>query len=73
MIAALAALQAWGGNVGIWVNNAGIGLQPTALETVTDEDFDRVFTINMRAIYLASQIVVPHMKAQQSGWGKRHC
>ncbi len=73
LAAAVTALQNWTssdadpGRVDILVNNAGVGLTPTPLEAVVDEDFQRVFDVNMRAIYIASQIVVPVMKAQGGG------
>jgi len=60
-------LERWAGPLQILVNNAGIGLTPTPLEEVSDDDFERVYSINMRAIYLASRIVVPAMKQRQAG------
>ena len=65
--AALANLEKWAGDLDILVNNAGIGLSPTPLEEVSEADFDRVYNINMRAIYLASQAIVPAMKRRQQG------
>lgn len=65
--AALNDLAAWGGPLDILVNNAGIGLPPTPLEEVTDADFDRVMAVNMRSIFLASQLVVPGMKQRNQG------
>jgi 3-oxoacyl-[acyl-carrier protein] reductase len=61
------AVEQWAGDLDILVNNAGIGLPPTPLEEVSAEDFERVLDVNMRSIYIASLVVVPAMKARQSG------
>lgn len=61
------AVEQWAGDLDILVNNAGIGLPPTPLEEVSAEDFERVLNVNMRSIYIASLVVVPAMKARQSG------
>ncbi len=61
-----AAQQHFGG-LHILVNNAGIGHVPQALEELPEDDFDRVFAVNMKAIYLAMREVVPRFKAQKSG------
>jgi 3-oxoacyl-[acyl-carrier protein] reductase len=64
---AVATVETWSGPLDILVNNAGIGLKPTPLEEVTTDDFERVVNVNMRAIYIASLVVVPAMKTRQSG------
>jgi 3-oxoacyl-[acyl-carrier protein] reductase len=56
------AEQRWG-RIDILVNNAGVTHLPQALEDVSEEDFDRIVAINMKAIYLAMRFVVPRMKA----------
>ncbi|ATG42020.1 short chain dehydrogenase [Phaeobacter piscinae] len=53
--------------VDILVNNAGISHLPTPLEDVSEEDFDRVFAVNMKSVYLTARALVPHMKSRQSG------
>lgn len=55
------------GHIDILVNNAGVTHLPTALEEVTEEDFDRVFNVNMKSVYLTAQALVPHMKHRGSG------
>ena len=55
------------GPIDVFVNNAGVGLSPTPLEQVSDADFDRVFAVNMRSIYLTSQLIVPDMIARGRG------
>ena len=61
-----AALAAFG-QLDILVNNAGVTHLPTPLEEVSEEDFDRVFNVNMKSVYLTARALVPHMKARRSG------
>jgi 3-oxoacyl-[acyl-carrier protein] reductase len=61
-----AAFEQFGG-LHILVNNAGVGQTPQPLEEVAEEDFDRLFAVNMKAIYLAAKEVVPRFKAQRGG------
>jgi 3-oxoacyl-[acyl-carrier protein] reductase len=51
----------------ILVNNAGVSHLPQPLEDVSEDDFDRILAINVKAIYLAARIVVPRFKAQKKG------
>jgi 3-oxoacyl-[acyl-carrier protein] reductase len=55
------------GRLDILVNNAGVGHLPQPLEGLPEDDFDRIFAVNMKAIYLAMKAVVPRFKAQKSG------
>ncbi len=55
------------GRLDILVNNAGVTHLPQPLEDVSEEDFDRVVAVNMKAIYLAMRDVVPRMKANPPG------
>lgn len=55
------------GQVDILVNNAGVSHLPTPLEEVSEDDFDRVFAVNMKSVYLTARALVPHMKSHQSG------
>ncbi len=61
-----AALSGFG-HVDILVNNAGVTHLPAALETVTEEDFDRVFRVNMKSVYLTARALVPHFKDRGAG------
>lgn len=61
-----AALAAFG-KVDILINNAGVTHLPTPLEDVSEDDFDRVFNVNMKSVYLTARALVPHMKANGSG------
>ncbi|MEP2639999.1 SDR family oxidoreductase [Roseobacter sp.] len=60
------ALDTWG-QVDILVNNAGITHLPTALEDVTEDEFDRVFAVNAKSVYLTARALVPHMKSRATG------
>ena len=55
------------GHLDILINNAGITHLPTPLEDVSEDDFDRVFNVNMKSIYLTARALVPHMKKRGSG------
>ena len=55
------------GTPDVVVNNAGITHQPGPLETISEEDFDRVFAVNAKSVYLIARALVPAMKARGSG------
>ncbi|NIZ11126.1 glucose 1-dehydrogenase [Pseudooceanicola sp. HF7] len=55
------------GPVDILVNNAGVTHLPMPMEEVTESDFDRIFAVNIKAIYLASQLLVPRLKTRGQG------
>ncbi len=57
------------GRLDILVNNAGIGHLPQPLEALPEDQFDRLFAVNMKAIYLALREVVPRFKAKNDGKG----
>lgn len=59
-----AALQ-WG-RVDILCNNAGIGSTADAI-SCTVEEWDRVFAVNARGVFLGTKAVLPHMLEQGSG------
>lgn len=61
-----AALTAFG-QVDILVNNAGVTHLPTPLDEVSEDDFDRVFNVNMKSVYLTARALVPHMKSRKTG------
>lgn len=64
---AVEALRDQAGAVDIVVNNAGVTHLPMATEEVSEADFDRIFAVNMKAIYLTTQAFVPGFKARKSG------
>ncbi len=61
-----AAVTRFGG-LDILVNNAGMGHVPQPLESLSEDEFDRILAVNVKAIYLAAKEVVPRFKAQRSG------
>jgi 3-oxoacyl-[acyl-carrier protein] reductase len=52
------------GPLDILVNNAGMGHLPQPLEGLPEDEFDRLFAVNMKSIYLAMCEVVPRFKAR---------
>ncbi|WP_137931602.1 SDR family NAD(P)-dependent oxidoreductase [Mesorhizobium comanense] len=54
------------GPIDVLVNNAGIGFHADAL-TMTDEEWQRVFAINLDAVWKVSQIVGQQMAARGTG------
>jgi 3-oxoacyl-[acyl-carrier protein] reductase len=67
-VAALAeAATAFGGRIDILVNNAGVGQGPQSLESLGEAEFDRLFAINAKSVYLTARHVVPAMKAAKAG------
>ncbi|HEY2190133.1 MAG TPA: SDR family oxidoreductase [Caldimonas sp.] len=61
-----AAVDRFGG-LDILVNNAGMGHLPQPLESVAEDEFDRILAVNVKAIYLAAREIVPRFKAQKKG------
>ncbi|MDA9900118.1 SDR family oxidoreductase [Planktomarina temperata] len=55
------------GRLDILVNNAGITHHPAPLEEVTEQDFDKVFAVNCKSVFLTAQNIVPVMKKQGQG------
>ena len=61
-----ATLSAYG-RLDILVNNAGTTHYPAPLEEVTEQDFDKVFAVNCKSVFLTAQNIVPVMKKQGQG------
>jgi len=57
----------WFGRIDILVNNAGIAQKRGSLLDVTEDEFDRIYAVNVKSIYLAAIHAVPHMRAQGGG------
>lgn len=55
------------GEVDILVNNAGVTHLPAATEAISEDDFDRIVAVNMKAIFHAVQVFVPGFKARGRG------
>jgi NAD(P)-dependent dehydrogenase (short-subunit alcohol dehydrogenase family) len=52
--------------INVLVNNAAVLLPGTA-ESISEEDFDQTFNINVRGLWLLSRAVLPHMRATGGG------
>jgi 3-oxoacyl-[acyl-carrier protein] reductase len=61
-----AAAEAFGG-VDIMVNNAGITHDNQPLLDVTEAEFDRIYAVNVKSIYLTTLAVVPRMEKRGGG------
>lgn len=55
------------GSIDILINNAGTTHLPAPMEDVTEADFDKVFMVNCKSVYLTAKYVVPLMKARKKG------
>ena len=55
------------GGVDILVNNAGYTHKNQSLMTVSEDDFDRIYAVNVKAIYLATMGIVPVFEARGGG------
>ena len=52
--------------IDILVNNAAVLLPGTA-ESLSEQDFDQTFNVNVRGLWLLSRAVLPHMRASGGG------
>jgi 3-oxoacyl-[acyl-carrier protein] reductase len=57
--------EKWG-RIDVLINNAGI-TQDATLAKMTEEQFDRVISINLKGVFNCTQAVLPHMVAQGKG------
>jgi 3-oxoacyl-[acyl-carrier protein] reductase len=55
------------GPVSILVNNAGIG-QARSIEEISEQDWDKMLAVNLKAPFLLTQAVIPDMRAAR--WGR---
>jgi 2-hydroxycyclohexanecarboxyl-CoA dehydrogenase len=67
IVAAAERVRAELGPAGILVNNAGISGFAPFLE-ITEEAWDRMVGINLKGVFLCTQVVIPDMLA--AGWGR---
>jgi len=54
-------------SVDIFVNNAGITHKPKPMESVTENEFDKVFNVNAKSVYFCGKYFVPKMKKKKNG------
>jgi len=55
------------GKLDIVVNNAGTTHRNKPMLDVDEAEYDRVFDVNVKSIYLMSHAVIPHFRSQGSG------
>ena len=55
------------GRIDILVNNAGVTHQPMPMEEVSEDDFDKVFAVNAKSVFLSAKHIIPVMKEQGAG------
>ena len=60
------ALDRWG-QLDILVNNAGTTHRNQPMTEVTEEEYERIFAVNVKSVYLSARHVVPVMKKQGYG------
>ena len=65
--AAVAAGAKFGGKVDIVINNAGWSHKNSPLMDVSEEDFDKVYAINVKSIFHMTRAIVPHFRAHGGG------
>lgn len=63
---AVAETVEWGGNISTLVNSAGIYIEK-AIEDVSEEEYDRLMSINTKGTYFMSQAVAEMMKKAGRG------
>lgn len=61
-----ATVKAFGG-LDILVNNAGYTHKNQSLMTVSEDDFDRIYAVNVKSIYLTTLAAVPEMEKRGGG------
>jgi len=54
------------GHIDVWVNNAGRGITRLVSE-LTDEDFDEMMSVNVKAALYGMQAVLPHFRERGQG------
>lgn len=61
------AAQELGGKLDILINNAGYSHPNKAFDAVTDEEFDRIYDVNVKAVFVAIQEALPAFRKQGGG------
>ncbi len=65
--AAVEAVVARFGGLDILVNNAGISHRNRPMLEVSEEEFDRLFAVNVKSIYLTARAAVPRLRQRGGG------
>lgn len=61
-----AALAAYG-DLHVVVNNAGTTHRNRPMLEVTEDEFDRIYRVNVKSLYLTAKHAVPHFRARRGG------
>ncbi len=54
------------GSIDIWINNAGIYPQKALLE-MTEEEWDEIFRINVKSVFIGTKLAASYMKKKNKG------
>ena len=63
----ISAAVEYSGQLDILINNAGFSHANKSFTEVADEEFDRVYNVNVKAVYIAIQEAIPVFKRQGHG------
>ena len=55
------------GKIDIMVNNAGITHNPKNMEDISEEEFDKIFSVNSKSVFLSAKYLVPLMTSKSGG------
>jgi len=55
------------GGLDVVVNNAGTTHRNQPMLDVSEEQFDRIYAVNVKSLFLTARHAVPHMRAKRSG------
>src|SRR5688572_24345307 len=61
-----AVLERWG-SIDVLVNGVGGFVGKAPIDEITEAQWDEVFDVNVKSVFLCARAVVPHMKARKSG------
>ncbi|RUM96658.1 SDR family oxidoreductase [Pseudaminobacter arsenicus] len=55
----------WRDGIDVLVNNAGITHPPLPAEAIEEEEFDRIFAVNFKSVYLLTTRAIPSLRARR--------
>ncbi len=61
------AAMEWAGRLHIVANIAGVGQFGATVESISEEEWDRVLAINLKSVFLMSKYAIPHIRAVGGG------